>query len=390
MKIAILTSGILPVPAVQGGAVENLIDYYLEYNESHKLHEITIYSVYNKKVKNHSAQKSTVNHYEYIKTQSLSFKIRAKLFAIKNRAQYYYYHHIEYFLELIIKKMKNKHFDLIILENRPGYAIRLAEEFTTPVISHIHTNLLHIPSEENTKVMAATKKFVVVSEFIKKEIQNIDISKDIRVVYNGLDTVLFNPKIIKAINREELGFIKDEFIAIFWGRLVPEKGIKELLLAFDILKECKDIKLLVIGGINYEDKEKDSNAFIDELLSIANKLKGKIKFTGFIPYKDIPRYISTANVAVVPSRINEAFGMTCIEACAMGMPVIATNDGGIPETLIGQKHILIEKEKELPNQIAKAILMIKNNYSEYCGNTILPHFCKEYYSSSFFDSITNL
>ena len=45
MKIAILTSGILPVPAVQGGAVENLIDYCLEYNERHSLHEIMLLSL---------------------------------------------------------------------------------------------------------------------------------------------------------------------------------------------------------------------------------------------------------------------------------------------------------------------------------------------------------
>ena len=38
MKIAVLTSGILPVPAVLGGAVENLIDYYIEYNNQKKLH----------------------------------------------------------------------------------------------------------------------------------------------------------------------------------------------------------------------------------------------------------------------------------------------------------------------------------------------------------------
>lgn len=43
MKIAILTSGILPVPAVQGGAVENLIDFYLDYNERNNLHDITVF-----------------------------------------------------------------------------------------------------------------------------------------------------------------------------------------------------------------------------------------------------------------------------------------------------------------------------------------------------------
>ena len=188
MKIAVLTSGILPVPAVLGGAVENLIDFYLEHNNKHKLHDITIYSVYNKKVKKHPALKSIVNHYEYIIINSIWFKVRAKIFEKKKSRPRYYYYQMEYFLELVIQKMKKKSFDLIILENRPGFAIRLSEEFTTPIITHIHTNLLYIPSEENLKVMTAINGFIVVSEFVKKEIQKIGIPKDIRVVTNGLDT----------------------------------------------------------------------------------------------------------------------------------------------------------------------------------------------------------
>lgn len=42
MKIAILTSGILPVPATKGGAVENLTDFYLAYNDKYHLHDITV------------------------------------------------------------------------------------------------------------------------------------------------------------------------------------------------------------------------------------------------------------------------------------------------------------------------------------------------------------
>lgn len=389
MKIAILTSGILPVPAVLGGAVENLIDFYLEYNNIHKLHDITVYSIYNKKVKKHPARKSIVNHYKYINVNSIWFKVRAKIFERRSRPNYYYYQ-MEYFLELIMKEIKKTSFDLIILENRPGFAIRLSEEFSTPIITHIHTNLLYTSSEENLKVMAAMRGFIVVSEFVKKEIQKIDIPKDIRVVYNGLDAELFNPETTSPINREELGFMKEDFVAVFLGRLVPDKGIKELLLAFEKIKEHKNIKLLVIGSINYEDRNNCTNAFLDELQSIAYKLNEVVLFTGFIPYKEIPRYLAAANVAIIPSHINEAFGMTCIEACAMGMPVIATNDGGIPEALIGQKHILIKKEGDLPAQIADAILTIKNNYSDYKGNHLFPQFKKEYYSHSLFENINTI
>ena len=80
MRIAILTSGILPVPAVQGGAVENLIDFYLEYNEQHRLHDITIYSVWNKQAEKHGALKALNNHYYYIDTTSFWAKIKRRIY----------------------------------------------------------------------------------------------------------------------------------------------------------------------------------------------------------------------------------------------------------------------------------------------------------------------
>jgi glycosyltransferase involved in cell wall biosynthesis len=286
--------------------------------------------------------------------------------------------------------MKEKQYDLIILENRPGFALQLSERCNIPIISHIHTNLLYEPSVKNQKIAKATTMFLAVSKYIKNEIQKVGIKKDIRIVYNGLDSSLFNKQQSGAINRSQLGFKDNDFIAVFWGRLVPKKGIKELLLAMQQLKQHQDIKLLVIGAINYEDTSGQTNPFIDELKSIAKEIKDKVSFTGFIPYDKIADYLSIANVAVIPSRINEAFGMTCIEACAMGLPVIATNDGGIPETLVGQKHILLNKDGDLPTLIADAVLDIKTNYPIYQGNYLNPQFTKETYVKSFFNSIAEI
>ena len=112
---------------------------------------------------------------------------------------------------------------------------------------------------------------------------------------------------------------------------------------------------------------------------------------GTYPFTDAQildlRILATADVAAIPSHINEALGMTCIEAVAMGLPVIATNDGGIPETLVNQKHILVNKDKDLADNLAKAVLQIKNNYDKYIGNHLNPEFTKESYSRRFFDSI---
>lgn len=386
MKIAIITSGILPVPAVLGGAVENLIDYALEYNDNTRKHEIDVYSTYHHKVKVNDALKSAVNHYAYIDTNSMRFKLGAKMYSYLGK-QYCYNYKLEYFFEQVWKRMKSQHYDLIILENRPGFALKLKERTNTPIISHIHTNILYEPSSTNISIAKVTDRFLAVSNYIKTEILKVDDTSDVRVVYNGLDCSKFNINTSNTISRSQLGLKEDDFIAIFWGRLVPKKGIKELLEAFALLNDYQDIKLLVIGSINYEDTDKQSNPFISELKQIAEKLNNKVMLTGFVPYNQIPSYLSLSNVAIVPSMINEAFGMTCIEACAMGLPVIATDDGGIPETLEGQKHILINKSMDIPNQLKEAILYIRNNYSNYTGNRISPLFTKEEYVKSFFDNI---
>ena len=140
MKIAILTSGILPVPAVQGGAVENLIDYYLEYNNCHQLHDITVFSIWHPKVKHHPAQQSTVNHYSYIDTTNWFAKLKRKLHSRLYSNEYYNYF-IEYYFEEAFKRIKKEHYDYILLENRPGYVCKLSKRGFTNLVLHLHNDL---------------------------------------------------------------------------------------------------------------------------------------------------------------------------------------------------------------------------------------------------------
>ena len=385
MKIAIITSGILPIPAVQGGAVENLIDYYLEYNERHNLHDITIYSVWHPDVSQHQALEAKSNHYEYINIHNKWFRLCAKINWILHRDSYYFYL-LEYFFEKTIKKVTQKKFDLIILENRPIVAAKLSQKSKTPIVSHIHTNSVNPDTRKKEDILRTTNKFLVVSNFIKKQIESIGINTNVEVVYNGLDAQRFNKKNITPIPRDQFGFKNGDFVAIYSGRIVPQKGVKELLQAFQLLKDYPDIKLLVVGGDNFGDSVK-ANAFLDNIHEMAENMDGKVKFTGFVPYKQLPAYLCMANVAVVPSRINDALPTACIEATAVGLPIIATNDGGIPETLVGQKHILLDKDDNLPVQIAKAVLEIKNNYEKFLGNSLNNIFKKEVYAESFFKAI---
>lgn len=385
MKIAVLTSGILPVPAVQGGAVENLIDSYLEYNNNHRIHDITVYSIYHPDVKNSPSLKSDVNHYEYVNVNSLWFKIRSKIFSFFHKDEYYPYM-MEYFFELVYKKIRKHQYDMFILENRPGFTLKLSCRIDeAKIVSHIHTHLLSRLTERSKKIIKGTTKIISVSEYIKQEIIKGQGYSIIQTVYNGIDDTLFN-KNVSPIDRNSIGFSKNDFVVIFTGRLVPNKGIKELLQAMQLLKEYTDIKLLVVGSEDFSRCQKASS-FTMELHELSNELADRIKFTGFIPYYQLPHYMASADVMVVPSHIQEAFGMTCIEATAVGLPVIATNDGGIPEALKGQKHILVDKDKNLPESLSKAIIYIKKHQAEFQGNFLPPHFTKEEYAKNFFKAI---
>lgn len=120
MEIAILTSGILPVPAVRGGAVENLVDFYMEYNDRHRLHNITVYSMADCATTAHKALTSSVNHYKYIKTTGLFPKIKKHIIHRLRKNKEYYHHTIEYYFHEALKDIAKHNYDTIIIENRPA------------------------------------------------------------------------------------------------------------------------------------------------------------------------------------------------------------------------------------------------------------------------------
>ena len=338
MKIAILTCGMLPIPAVQGGAVENLIDFYLEYNDDKKLHDITIYSPWDEKVKKHPALSSDVNHYIYIDVTSLKARITRRLYGLTHHNEYYN-HYIEFYFERIYDQLKNQNFDSIILENCPGYAYKLSHRGYHNLVLHLHNELLHSESRYHDEIFNSLSKIITVSDYIKERVFSILPSNKVQTIYNGIDLNLFSPQKTSSISRNDLGFSKDEFIIVFSGRINSEKGISELIDALLQLREIPQIKLLVLGS-SFFDNVKDEDAFIHSLKHKAKRIENNIVFTGFIPYDRVPDYLQLADIAVLPSMWEEPFGLTIVEALAVGLPLITTRSGGIPEICDGVASIV--------------------------------------------------
>jgi 1,2-diacylglycerol 3-alpha-glucosyltransferase len=150
------------------------------------------------------------------------------------------------------------------------------------------------------------------------------VKASIDVVPNGINLEPFQQK-VKPIERAKLGFMEQDVLLIFVGRLGPEKNIAFLLRAFaDLLKEYRDAGLVLVGeGPEHKDFES-----LAEELGIADR----VHFTGQVPYPDIPGYLSAAD-AFVTASVSEVHPFTIIEAMAAGLPVLGINSPGVGDTV---------------------------------------------------------
>lgn len=396
MKIAILTSGLLPVPAVQDGAVENLIDYYLEYNDCHQLHDITVYSIWHPKVKHHSAQQSTVNHYCYIDTTSLLAKLKRKLHSWLYSNEYYNYF-IEFYFEEAFKRIKKEHFDYILLENRPGYVCKLSKRGFTNLVLHLHNDLLNSQTPHAEEILKNLKKVITVSDYIKQRVETIPCTFTITkatTVYNGINLNKFMRKSSLSVTRSELGLSDSDFVLAYSGRLNPEKGISQLIDAILLLKDQPRIKLLILGGTFFADSTNE-NSFVCHLKEKALPVKDRFVFTGFIPYDNIPDYLQLADAAVIPSIWAEPFGLTLIEAQAMGLPTIASQQGGIPELVNDDNAVIVSTDHDFAQKLADTIMLLYQSPQlrsdiALAAEKNASYYNKERYASEFFAVLESL
>ena len=393
MKIAVLTCGILPIPAVQGGAVENLIDFYLEFNNQKRLHDITIYSPWDNKEKNHPALSSDVNHYIYIDDKSLKARIARRLYKCFHSNEYYN-HYIEYYFEKVYSNLKKRDFDILILENCPGYAYKLSQRGYKNLILHLHNELLHSNSRYHDIIFNSLTKILTVSDYIKNRVSSIQPNNKIQTLHNGIDLNSFTIKKPCTISRKSIDFSEEDLVIVYSGRINKEKGVSELIDAMLLLKDFPKIKLMIIGGTFFGNTNHDDD-FIHSIKEKAKEIKDRIIFTGFIPYEKMPDYLQLADLAVIPSIWNDPFPTTELEAQAMGLPIITTRRGGIPEEVSETNAILLETDERFVENLASAILDLYKHPEKRQEMATASHeraklFDKETFAKNFFNAIEEI
>lgn len=191
-----------------------------------------------------------------------------------------------------------------------------------PIILHVHDPL---GRDRNSRWIirwldGKITTYIAVSEFIKRDLMNGGVNKNkIRVVHNGIDIHPSpSPNHIQDAEKVILGIA---------GQIIPRKGHQDAIEALWILvdKGYTNFQLYIVG--------KGDLNFIAELKQMIStyQLEPYVAWRGF--QHSLPEIYKGINILLAPTRTPEPFGMIAIEANSLGIPVIASKTGGLPEII---------------------------------------------------------
>jgi len=191
-------------------------------------------------------------------------------------------------------------------------------------------------------------KIIVTSASMKAEIQgHFRLPQEkIEIVPNGIDTKRYNASVDQSAVKGRYGVNPDEKLVLCVGRLVPQKGIEYLIRAVPrIAKRYPNSKFIVVG-------EGWLRGHL-EYIARSTGYQWKITFTGWIPDRELIALLNSADALVVPS-IYEPFGIVVLEGMAAGVPVVASDVGGLAE-IVEHEHTGILAYSRSPESIAWAV-----------------------------------
>jgi len=188
---------------------------------------------------------------------------------------------------------------------------------------------------------------------------------------NGINTTFFSPAQVSEIEKvklgEKLNIQPDDFVFVFVGRIVSDKGINELIKAFSELQTAENnqltgIKLLLVGGL-----ESDLDPLNPETLAEINQNRDIIS-VGF--QQDVRPFFAISDALAFPS-YREGFPNVVMQAGAMGLPSIVSDINGCNEIIVEGENGLIIPPKNVEKLKEKMLTLArdKNLYTKLKENS---------------------
>ncbi|MCA3649341.1 MAG: glycosyltransferase family 4 protein [Methylobacterium sp.] len=196
----------------------------------------------------------------------------------------------------------------------------------------------------------------------------------LRVIHRGTNFETFSPDRVSPARIEKIrrGWLvaPEERVVLLAGRLTPWKGQMVLIRAAQVLRErgYRDLVFILAGDPQGRDGYVRE---IDQLIS-ENQLGGVVRRVGHV--SDMPAALAASALVAVPSTAPEAFGRVAVEAQAMGVPVVVSNLGAVPETVLAPPQVRPDQRtgwrvapdnpEELADAIAEAIDLMPSAFQQ--------------------------
>jgi len=217
----------------------------------------------------------------------------------------------------------------------------------------------------------ANTRFITPSDFLRRRLieRHGAIAEHCQVIPNAV-----HPRFVSQAQSRPRG--EGTVTILCNGRLTEVKGQRYLIEGFArVIQQGADARLVLVG----------KGELRDELQQLAQELgvAEQVSFTDYVPHKELPALLKQADIYVQPSVVSrrkeeESFGVAALEACAMGLPVIVSRCGGLPELLPANEAMTVEPGNG--DAIAAALMALINDeprrhaYAEHCRLNALQHF----------------
>jgi glycosyltransferase involved in cell wall biosynthesis len=174
------------------------------------------------------------------------------------------------------------------------------------------------------------------------------------IIYRYKVSSIFNPNVSKELKK--VLDISGKKVIFTNARIAPQKGLEYLIDAFKEVIEKVPDAILVIKA--YSSDRKYEGKILRKITEL--NLKNRVMIIKRqVPYEDLPKYYAIADVFVLPS-VSEALGVVLLEAMASGVPIVATNVGGITDIVIHEYNGLLVRPHDSQG-LAEAILKVLIN-----------------------------
>ncbi len=181
------------------------------------------------------------------------------------------------------------------------------------------------------RILPRADAVVTVSKALGEELVRLGVAPGrVHHVANGVDGSLFFPR-ERAGSREALDVPGDARVVLFVGRIEPQKGIAELVAAFDSVRRRVPRAMLVLVGDGVSRAE---------VLAHVAPWGSSVRWLGALPQEQVAAWMGACDVLALPSWA-EGTPNVVLEALASGRPVVATRVGGIPDAVYDDRAGLL-------------------------------------------------